>query len=202
MNCKKIIIAGNIGVGKTSLTQLLSDRFKIQAIYEQFEENPYLANFYKDMKNWAFHSQIFFLSQRLEQFNTVLNNCESYILDRCIYEDGEVFAKNLFDQGMLNTADWRVYHDLYSNIGSLMEKPDLLLYLAAPTELLSERVKQRAREGENAIGQDYLEQLNNLYNEWYHGFNHCKKIKVDMEGIDFVKNEDQLNNIAVIIENS
>ena len=126
-----ITIAGNIGVGKSTLTGLLAEKLKWEPVYEAFTENPYLADFYQDMRRWSFHSQVFFLSRRLQQHHDVLKRKSSVIQDRSVYEDAEIFARNLYRQGHLSERDWHCYMELYETLATLLRPPDLVVYLQA-----------------------------------------------------------------------
>jgi deoxyadenosine/deoxycytidine kinase len=158
-----ITIAGNIGVGKSTLTGLMAERMKWEPVYEAFTQNPYLTDFYGDMKRWGFHSQVFFLSRRLQQHHDLLQRRSSVIQDRSVYEDAEIFARNLYRQGNLSDRDWQCYLELYETMATLLRPPDLVVYLQASVDTLRRRISHRGREYEKSIDDDYLAQLNGLY---------------------------------------
>lgn len=162
----RIGIAGNIGVGKSTLTGLLAEHLNAQPSYEKFQGNPYLDDFYQDMGRWAFHSQIYFLIQRVKEIQELAEIRTDIILDRTIYEDAEIFATNLHRQGKINQRDWRTYLELYQTVTQLLRRPDLIIYLSASVETLLERIHRRGRESERTIQAEYLDQLNQLYDEW------------------------------------
>ncbi len=163
---KYIAIAGNIGVGKTTLTRLLSERFNWQAFYENFDENPYLVSFYEDMSRWAFQSQIFFLKERIKEHINIQQLQTSCVQDRTIYEDAEVFARNLYERGIMPERDFAVYYDLYSGLRDFLRSPDVLIYLRASAWTLISRIRKRGRDFEQQIDKEYIMQLNTLYESW------------------------------------
>ena len=165
-----IAIAGNIGVGKSTLTHLLEQRLGWEPFYEAVNDNPYLADFYGDMKRWSFNSQIFFLSRRIKQHFELLQNQNSIIQDRSVYEDAEIFARNLYQQGLMSERDWACYFDLYQTTTSILTPPDLVIYLKGSVDTLTHRIQQRGRDYELDIEQSYLAQLNMLYDEWAENF--------------------------------
>ncbi len=191
-----VAVAGNIGVGKSTLTRLLEQRLGWEPFYEAVNDNPYLADFYGDMERWAFHSQIFFLSRRLQHHRRILDHPASAIQDRSVYEDAEVFARNLHLQGMMNERDYAAYCELYGAVTAFMPPPDLIVYLRATVDTLTQRIAQRGREYERAITPDYLHQLNTLYDKWVMGFNLCPVLTIPADNIDFVDNEEHLVRIA------
>jgi deoxyadenosine/deoxycytidine kinase len=167
---KFVAIAGNVGVGKSTLTQLLADRMGWEAFYEAVDENPYLADFYSDMRAWSFHSQIFFLSRRLKHHRQLVDRPHSVIQDRSVYEDAEIFARNLYQQGSMTERDWNTYSDLYTALTNFLPAPDLVIYLRASADTLKDRIRRRGREFEQDIDPLYLQRLNNLYEEWISRF--------------------------------
>ncbi len=181
-----VAIAGNIGVGKSTLTELLSKRLGWEPYFEAVDENPYLADFYADMRRWSFHSQIFFLSRRLRHHAELLKRNGSVIQDRCVYEDAEIFAYNLYLQGYMSERDYRVYRDLYDTVIHILPPPDLVVYLQASVPTLLERIRRRGREYEQAIDPAYLEQLNTLYDHWANTFDLCPVLTIPTDGLDFV----------------
>lgn len=162
----RIGIAGNIGVGKSTLTEILAQHLKATPHYEQFQGNPYLDDFYRDMKRWAFQSQIYFLIQRVKEIQELARVTSDLVLDRTIYEDAEVFARNLYQQGKLVKRDFQTYYELYKTVNHLLPPPNLLIYLAAEVPTLLNRIRIRGRESERRIDAEYLDQLNRLYEAW------------------------------------
>ena len=191
-----ITIAGNIGVGKSTLTTLLAHHLGWKPFLEGEANNPYLPQFYEDMPRWSFHSQIFFLSQRLLQHQQLLQNAGSVLQDRSVYEDAEIFARNLYVQGNMSQQDWQTYYLLYQTLSQLLRPPDLVVYLKASVPTLQRRIGQRGRHYEQTIAQEYLEHLNQLYGEWVAGFKLCPILTVDTDNLDYVQHDDHLNLIV------
>lgn len=162
----RIGIAGNIGVGKSTLTEHLAQFLKAKPHYEQFQGNPYLQDFYRDMESWAFQSQIYFLIQRVKEIQALAGEMWDLVLDRTIYEDAEIFARNLYQQGKMAKRDFQTYYELYETVSHLLPAPDLLVYLAAEVPTLLRRIQIRGRESEKQIESAYLNQLNQLYEAW------------------------------------
>ncbi len=182
---KFIAVAGNIGVGKSTLVSLLSQRLGWKAFYEPVEDNPYLPDFYQDMKSWAFHSQIFFLTRRLRIHKQLVDFGESAIQDRSVYEDAEIFARNLYLQDQINDRDYQAYRDLYQVLVEFLPAPDLVLYLRAEVPTLLHRIQVRGREYERQISGDYLAQLNTLYENWFAHFNLCPVLAVPADDLHY-----------------
>lgn len=195
-----ITVAGNIGVGKSTLVGLLASRMGWDPVYEAFTENPYLADFYQDMQRWAFHSQVFFLSRRLQQHHDLLQRNTSVIQDRSVYEDAEVFARNLYRQDQLSDRDWRCYRDLYQTMATLLRPPHLVVYLKASVGTLRRRIASRGRDYEQDITDDYLVQLNDLYDSWAAGFRLCPVLTVDTNNQNYVQHDSHLDQIMHRIE--
>ncbi|HEC91642.1 MAG TPA: deoxynucleoside kinase [Candidatus Atribacteria bacterium] len=193
---KFIIVSGNIGCGKSSLTDLLSKRLGWTPYYEVVESNPYLEDIYKDMKKWSFHLQIFFLSKRFIHHQEILNNPASVVQDRSIYEDVDIFAKNLNQQGYMEDRDYENYRELFSIMTQFLSPPDLIVYLQASVPTLLKRISLRGRDYEKTISEEYLAQLNVLYEKWVEDFNICPILKVPADDLDFVKRPEHLNLIA------
>lgn len=191
-----IAIAGNIGVGKSTLTQLLEQRLGWEPFYEAVNDNPYLPDFYADMERWAFHSQIFFLSRRLQHHRQILDHPASAIQDRSVYEDAEIFARNLFLQGKMEARDYGAYCELYEAVTAFMPPPDLIVYLRASVETLTTRIAQRGRDFERGISPDYLHQLNDLYDAWVERFDLCPILTIPTDHLNFVGSDDHLVQIA------
>ena len=197
---KFIVVAGNIGAGKSTLVRMLSDRLGWFPYYEPVAQNPYLADFYNDMRTWSFHSQIFFLSNRLQTHHQLMNHPSSVIQDRCVYEDAEVFAKNLFDQGLMTERDYQTYRDLYQVLVKFLPPPDLVVYLRASISTLLNHIAQRDRDFERQIQPDYLTQLNSLYENWLANFTFCPVLTVPSDELDYVNHPHHLDLIVKKIE--
>ncbi len=195
-----ITIAGNIGVGKSTLVKLLVARNGWDPIFETVAENPYLADFYQDMNRWSFHSQIFFLSRRLQQHHELLQRKNSIIQDRSVYEDAEIFARNLYKQGDMGERDWESYYDLYQTLAMMLQPPDLVIYLKASTSTLRRRIVQRGRDYEQKIQDSYLSQLNDLYDEWADSFMLSSVLTIDTNNLDYVQYDAHLDQIWQKIE--
>lgn len=184
---KIIAVAGNVGVGKSTLTHLLSERLGWEPFYEAVSDNPYLADFYTDMRQWSFHSQIFFLSRRLRHHREMLSHPNTVIQDRSVYEDAEIFARNLYLQQNMQERDYRCYNDLYQMLAQFLPPPDLVIYLRASVPTLQQRIAMRGRDFERKIPDEYLGQLNALYEEWIDRFMLCPVLTVPADQLDFVK---------------
>lgn len=197
---KYVAVAGNIGVGKSTLVALLCHHLGWQPFYEPVAENPYLEDFYRDMRSWAFHSQIFFLTHRLRAHRQLLDHPTSVIQDRTVYEDAEVFALNLYRQGLIQERDYRAYRELYGVLTEFLPPPDLVVYLRASVPTLLERISHRGREYERQITPAYLEQLNELYERWIASFSACPVLTVPSDDLDYVANSRHLELIARKIE--
>jgi deoxyadenosine/deoxycytidine kinase len=193
---KYIAVAGNIGVGKSTLVEMLSQRLGWQPFFEPVAQNPYLNDFYSDMRAWSFHSQIFFLTHRLHSQFDLLQISGSVIQDRSIYEDAEIFARNLYLQGFISPRDYETYHDLYQTVSEFLSAPDLVIYLRASTGTLMERIRRRNRDYERTIQVAYLQQLNDLYEEWITGFTLCPVLTIPADNLDFVANPRHLELIS------
>lgn len=185
---KFVAIAGNIGVGKTTLVQKLCSHLGWTPFFEPEAENPYLADFYQDMRAWAFHSQIFFLTSRLRAHKNLLSHQGNVIQDRTVYEDAEIFAHNLYKQGQIGERDYKTYQELYQVLVEFLPPPDLVLYIRASVPTLLNRIRQRGREYEEEIEADYLRQLNTLYEQWIDDFQLCPVLTIPGDDLDFVAN--------------
>ena len=192
-----VAIAGNIGVGKTTLTRKLSERLKWKAYYERVIDNPYLSDFYGDMNKWSFHLQVFFLSNRFKSQKEITEWPDSCIQDRSIYEDVRIFAYTLHKQGYLNDRDFENYQSLFSTMIQYLRKPDLILYLRSSVDRLLRQIKKRGRDYEKTMNPDYLFQLNNAYDEWIESAENdgFKVITIDAKNYDFENNEDDFQLI-------
>ena len=192
-----LAICGNIGSGKTTLAEKLGKHYGWDVLYESVDNNPYLADFYEDMKKWAFHLQVFFLNSRFKQIKTIEKSKNATIQDRTIYEDAHIFALNLYKSNMLNDRDYATYLTLYESMIQHVKPPDLLVYLKADIPKLVNQIQIRGREYENAIRLDYLKNLNDHYVQWIDEYDKGKLLIVDVNDIDFVKNPD---DFAMIVE--
>ena len=181
-----IAVAGNIGVGKSSLTQLVAEHLGWEPYFEAVDENPYLEDFYSDMERWSFHSQVFFLARRLQHHRKLIDHPGHVIQDRSIYEDAEIFARNLLHQQKLSERDYHAYRSLYEGIRDFLPPPDLLVYLQASVSVLAERIALRGRDYERRISIAYLAKLNTLYEEWIRGWKFSPLVVVPTDGLDFV----------------
>ena len=199
-NKKYVVIAGNIGAGKSSLTDTLSKYFGWEAFYEQADDNPYLADFYEDMKRWSFNLQVFFLSNRFQQQREIEAREKSVIQDRSIYEDAEIFAANLHEMGLMSTRDHENYTELFSIMTSYLKPPDLLVYLRADVPTLVNHIQKRGRDYESSIRIEYLEQLKERYEKWIDTYDIGPKIIIDANDIDFVNNDDHKRDVISQIE--
>ena len=193
---KFIAVAGNIGVGKSTLVTLLCEQLRWQPFYEPVAENPYLPDFYSDMRAWAFHSQIYFLTHRLRIHRQLLDYPASAVQDRSVYEDAEIFAHNLYRQGHIHERDYHTYCELYQVLTDFLPPPDLVVYLRASVPTLLRRIAQRGRDYERRITPDYLSQLNELYELWLSNFNLCPVLTVPADDLDYVSNAGHLDLIV------
>jgi len=195
-----VAIAGNIGAGKSSLTRLLSNHFKWEAYFERVEDNPYLADFYADMRRWSFNLQVFFLSSRFNQQQEIENLPHSVVQDRSIYEDAEIFARNLHDMALMSQRDYENYSELFKIMTSYLTPPDLLVYLRASVPTLVEHIQSRGREFESNISIDYLKRLNELYEDWVDRYHVGPKLIINVDDLDFVNHEEGRAEIISQIE--
>lgn len=198
-NSKYIAVAGNIGAGKSSLTGLLAKHFNWEAFYESVEDNPYLADFYEDMLRWSFNLQIYFLSSRFRHQKEMLDQKISLIQDRTIYEDVEIFAKNLHEMNLMSDRDFANYEALFFEMSNYLKPPDLLIYLRAQVPTLVKQIQQRGRDYENTIRIDYLERLNRLYEDWIDRYPY-EKLIIDTDDLDFVNDPEDLGKVIGLIE--
>jgi deoxyadenosine/deoxycytidine kinase len=175
---------------------MLSEYLCWHPFYEAVDDNPYLADFYQDMRTWSFHSQIFFLSRRLRHHRQIVDYPSTVIQDRTVYEDAEIFARNLHEQNLMSKRDYASYREMYEAIKAFLPAPDLIIYLQASVSTLGERICLRGREYEQQIDPAYLEQLNILYEEWIEGFSLCPVLTVPSDELDFVRNRTHLELIA------
>jgi deoxyadenosine/deoxycytidine kinase len=190
-----IAVAGNIGSGKTTLTSLLSKHYKWEPHYEDVDDNPYLNDFYQDMQRWSFNLQIYFLNSRFNQILDIRKSGKEVIQDRTIYEDAYIFAPNLHSMGLMTTRDFENYFTLFNLISSLIEPPDLLIYLRASIPTLVNQIQKRGRKYENSIRLDYLKRLNERYEAWIESYNLGKLLIVDADNYNFPDNTEDLSTV-------
>ncbi|HEX5154743.1 MAG TPA: deoxynucleoside kinase [Parafilimonas sp.] len=192
---KHIAVAGNIGAGKTTLTELLSKHYKWIPQFEDVDHNPYLMDFYEDMPRWSFNLQVYFLNGRLNQLLDIQNGTETVIQDRTIYEDAHIFAPNLHDMGLMNKRDFDNYFGLFKTVQSMVQPPDLLIYLKASVPTLVDQIQKRGREYEENIRLDYLKKLNELYNRWIESYKHGPILIINVDKNKFPEKEEDLGEI-------
>jgi deoxyadenosine/deoxycytidine kinase len=192
---KFVAVAGNIGVGKSTLVEMLCVRMGWEPFYEPVTENPYLTDFYKDMSAWSFHSQVFFLAHRLRTHYKLGQHPTSVVQDRSVYEDAEIFAQNLFLQGFINPRDYQTYRDLYETTTRFLPPPDLVVYLRASVPTLLQRIARRGRQYEQTILPEYLNGLNALYEQWIENFTLCPVLAVPADDLDYVSHSGHLKLI-------
>jgi deoxyadenosine/deoxycytidine kinase len=197
---KQIAVAGNIGAGKTTLTELLSKHYKWIPQFEDVDHNPYLNDFYEDMPRWSFNLQIFFLNGRLNQLLEIYSGTETVIQDRTIYEDAHIFAPNLHDMGLMSKRDYNNYFQFFQTLKRMVQPPDLLIYLQASVPTLVGQIQKRGREYEENIRLDYLKRLNDLYNKWIDGYKEGSLLVVDVDKNKFPENEEHLGEIITRID--
>ena len=201
MNSKIFIaVAGNIGSGKSSLTRMLSDHYGWKTFFESVEDNPYLADFYHDMNRWSFNLQIYFLSKRFNDHKSIVEGKESVIQDRSIYEDAEIFARNLHMIGKMDDRDYRNYVDLYRVMMQYLQPPGLLIYLDARIETLLKQIARRGRDYEQSIPRSYLEQLSGHYKEWIGGYTLGPVLTIPSDEVDFVHERGDFNRMLLLIQ--
>ena len=201
MKLKHLVISGNIGVGKTTLAEKLAKKYNWKILLEEVDNNPYLDDFYKSMKNWSFHLQIFFLNSRFKQIQNISKTNDTIIQDRSIYEDYEVFTKNLFDSGILLKREFENYKRLYNTILEYVKVPDLLIYIRNKNiNNIINNIKKRNRNFEKKINTEYLKNLNNYYENWIKNYSNKNLLIIDVTNKDFIKNSKDLKNIYNIIE--
>ncbi|MBC6998540.1 deoxynucleoside kinase [Cytophaga sp. FL35] len=190
-----IAVAGNIGAGKTTLTGLLAKHFKWEANFEDVVDNPYLDDFYTQMERWSFNLQIYFLNHRYRQVLDIRQSGKTTIQDRTIYEDAYIFAPNLHAMGLMTNRDFNNYQSLFELMESLIQPPDLLIYLRSSIPNLVKQIHKRGREYENSISIDYLSRLNERYEAWIHGYENGNLLIIDVDDLDFVSNPEDLGSI-------
>lgn len=191
-----VVVAGNIGSGKTTLTKKLSEKLGWKPHFESVQDNPYLADFYKDMSRWSFPLQVYFLNHRFNTHRIIETLPASSIQDRSIYEDANIFARSLYDQGKLDKRDYENYRQLYDSMIQFLNPPTLMIFLRRSVPKLQERIKQRGRDYEQAIPVEYLTSLNEYYDEWYANYNLGKSLIVDTDELDFLENEEHFDRLV------
>lgn len=202
---KYIVIAGNIGAGKSTLVEKLCARMNWTPYYEPVSDNPYLKDFYESMETWSFHSQIFFLADRMANHHKLLGELREsttthIVQDRSIYEDGEIFARNLFLQGRMSERDYATYRKMYETAIAILPPPDLVVYLRASVPTLQKRIAMRARDMEASIPEEYLAGLNRLYHDWTGSYSLSPLLTVEADSTDFVETPGDLERVAEEIE--
>jgi len=195
-----VVVAGNIGAGKTSLTERLGARLGWKTAFESVSDNPYLADFYADMRAWSFHLQVFFLGHRARQYLELAADPQSAILDRSIYEDAYIFARALYSMGNLTERDYLSYRRIFDLVVEKLPPPDLLIYLRAPVPLLIKRIQARARSIETGITPEYLSLLESYYDDWMQAFDLCPVLTIRTDDLDFVHKPRHLNIVIQRIQ--
>ena len=188
-------IAGNIGVGKTTFTSFLAKEFQLEDIYESVTDNPYLSDFYSDMNRWSFNLQIYFLHHRFSSIIDISKSENGFVQDRTIYEDVEIFSRNLHDMGYMDDRDWQTYSDLFKNMTKFLKSPDLIIYLKADLDTILERIKKRSRDYEATIDPEYLKRLNLMYDEWIEGIKWTRVLVVDTNSFNIFEDKNTLETI-------
>ena len=199
---KHIAVAGNIGAGKTTLTEMLSKHYKWIPQFEDVDHNPYLNDFYEDMPRWSFNLQIFFLNSRLKQLLEIHRGTETVIQDRTIYEDANIFAPNLHDMGLMGKRDFDNYFTFFETLKSMVQPPDVLIYLKASVPTLVAQIQKRGREYEENIRLDYLKKLNDYYNGFIDQYKEGPLLIIDADKNKFAENEDHLGQIISSIDST
>lgn len=200
MTKRLVVVAGNIGTGKTSLAERIGARLGWHTAFESVADNPYLADFYADMRAWAFHLQVFFLGHRAQQYLQMVQMPQSVIIDRSIYEDAYIFARALYQMGNLAERDYQSYRTVFDLIVNQLPPPDLLIYLQAPVEVLINRIHQRGRNIESSISAEYLRLLESFYDEWLQTFDVCPVLTIRTDDLDYVHRPKHLNIVVERIQ--
>jgi deoxyadenosine/deoxycytidine kinase len=191
-----ILVAGNIGSGKSSLTERIGERLGWRTAFESVNDNPYLPDFYGDMKKWSFHLQVFFLGHRAEQHLELFNDPRSAIIDRSIYEDAYIFARALHSMGNINERDYITYKQVFDLVIRSLPAPSLLIYLKAPVEVLMDRIHIRGRQMESTISSEYLTLLDSFYSDWINNFDLCPVLTINTDDLDFVHQSKHLDTVV------
>ena len=197
---KFIVVAGNIGAGKSTLVQILSERLGFKPFFEPVNDNPYLEDFYRNMEAWSFHSQLYFLTRRLRIHKQLLDAEGSVVQDRSVYEDAEVFARNLYLQEDMSTRDYGVYQDLYRILIDLLPPPNLVVYLRTSVDTLLHRISTLGRGFEAGISRGYLERLNGLYEEWIASFTQCPVLIIPSDNLNLVSSSAHINQVVQLVQ--
>ncbi len=197
---KHIAIAGNIGAGKTTLTQMLAKHYKWIPHFEDVDHNPYLMDFYEDMPRWSFNLQVYFLHGRLKQLLDIQEGTETVIQDRTIYEDANIFAPNLHEMGLMSKRDFDNYFEFFQTLKKMVKPPDLMIYLNASVPTLVGQIQKRGREYEENIRLDYLKRLNEFYNKWISGYKEGPLLVIDVDKNKFGENEEHFGDIITKID--
>ena len=192
---KHIAVAGNIGAGKTTLTEMLSKHYRWIPHFEDVDQNPYLFDFYEDMPRWSFNLQIYFLNSRLTQLLEISRGTETVIQDRTIYEDAYIFAPNLHEMGLMSKRDYDNYYDFFQTLRQMVQPPDLLIYLQASVPTLVGQIQKRGREYEENIRLDYLKRLNEYYSKWIEGYQEGPLLIVNVDKTKFAEDEEDFGQI-------
>ncbi len=195
-----ISVAGNIGSGKSSLTKMIAKEFGWVPYYESVQDNPYLSDFYDDMRRWSFQLQVYFLSHRFHTHKKIIDSKKSVIQDRSIYEDVEIFARNLYLMGRMEKRDYMNYRALFYEMVSYLKAPDLVVYLKADVKTLFKQIRLRGRDFEQSIEKKYIERLNRSYKKWINEYNLGKVLVIESDNIDFVNNPDDFRKIIQSIK--
>ena len=195
-----ILIAGNIGSGKTSLTERIGERLGWHTAYESVADNPYLPDFYNDMKTWSFHLQVFFLGHRAKQHQEMASDPRSAVIDRSIYEDAYIFCRALNYLGNLSELDYRTYQSVFDLLIPTLHKPSMLIYLRCPVDALMDRIHKRGRDIESGITADYLSLLESYYDEWLESFDICPVLTIRTDDLDFVHKAKHLDIVIQRIQ--
>ena len=197
-----VAVAGNIGTGKTTLTKMLADHFQWQPHFESVTDNPYLADFYTDMKRWSFPLQIYFMTHRVKSHLGITLKMASAIQDRTIYEDANIFARNLFEQGLMEDRDFKYYIEIYKVLCSSLQPPDLMIYLRAGIPKLVDQIQMRGRDYEDAIRLDYLKRLNERYEAWIGDYKLGPLLIFNVDDMNFQENPEDLSKIITQVEST
>ena len=195
-----VAIAGNIGAGKTTLSAQLASHFGWEVMYEDTAINPYLWDFYHDMKRWSFNLQIYFLNNRYKQVIDIRNGSKTVVQDRTIYEDAHIFAPNLHEMGLMEKRDFENYFELFQTMSSQIQPPDLLIYLRASISTLVAHIESRGRDYEGNMSLDYLKRLNETYEDWIQNYTHGDLLIVPIDDLDFIKNSEDLGTVIQSVQ--
>lgn len=193
---KHIAVAGNIGSGKTTLTNMLAKQFKWTPHFEDVEHNPYLVDFYGDMNRWSFNLQIYFLNKRIKTLIDIRKGRDTVIQDRTVYEDAHIFAPNLYEMGLMTARDFENYTSFFNTLKTLIQPPDLLIYLKASIPKIVDQIQKRGREYEENLRLDYLKRLNEFYNKWIEKYHDGPLLVIEVDNIDFAENDEDFAEVV------